>query len=122
MPKKELRKKKLSCGLWREDKLRFSKKAEKTDFEPLPKAQISFLGKMKHTKHLRIFSLQNNTKMKKIGDYDPFFDFFYFFFKTLARHQKKMAIPKVVTIFKQENFLNIGKDRNTLAIKSAVVC
>jgi hypothetical protein len=31
------------------------KKAEKTDFEPLPKGQISFLGKMKHTKHLRIF-------------------------------------------------------------------
>jgi hypothetical protein len=28
MPKKELRKKKLSCGLWREDKLRLSEKAE----------------------------------------------------------------------------------------------
>jgi hypothetical protein len=32
--------------------------------------------------------------MKKIGDYDPFFDFFYFFFKTLARHQKKNHNPK----------------------------
>jgi hypothetical protein len=29
MPKKELRIKKLSCGLWREDKLRFSEKNEK---------------------------------------------------------------------------------------------
>jgi hypothetical protein len=32
---------------------------------------------------------------------------------------KKITIPKVLAIFKRENFLNIGKDRNTLAIKSA---
>jgi hypothetical protein len=39
--------------MWREDK-KSQKKAEKTDFEPSPKAQISFLVKIKHTKHLRI--------------------------------------------------------------------
>jgi hypothetical protein len=38
MPRKKLEKKKLSSGLWRGHELCFSKKAEKTDFEPLQKA------------------------------------------------------------------------------------
>jgi hypothetical protein len=33
--------------------------------------------------------------------------------------KKKVTIPKVVTIFKREIFLNIGKNRNSLAIKDA---
>jgi hypothetical protein len=59
--------------------------------------------------------------MKKIRDYDPFFDFFYFFFKTLARHQKKNHNPKSVGNVQAGKFLKYwnGKDRNTLAIKSA---
>jgi hypothetical protein len=42
MPEKNYRKKKLSCDLWSEHDMSFLKKAEKTDFEPLQKAQISF--------------------------------------------------------------------------------
>jgi hypothetical protein len=57
--------------------------------------------------------------MKKIGDYDPFFDFFIFSSKRWLGTKKKITIPKVLAIFKRENFLNIGKDRNSLAIKSA---
>jgi hypothetical protein len=47
---------------------------------------------------LESFSLQNETKINKIGDYDPFFDFFMFEFKSfivlleaLARHEKKIS-------------------------------
>jgi hypothetical protein len=31
---------------------------------------------------------------------------------------KKVSIPEAMAIFKRENFLNIGKKRNSLAIKS----
>jgi hypothetical protein len=57
--------------------------------------------------------------MKKIGDYDPFYDFFIFSSKRWLGAKNEITIPKVLAIFKRENFLNIGKDRNTLAIKSA---
>jgi hypothetical protein len=33
--------------------------------------------------------------------------------------KKYVSIPKVVAIFKREIFLNIGKNRNSLAIKDA---
>jgi hypothetical protein len=59
---------------------------------------------------LEFFSLQNETKMKKIGDYDPFFDFFIFPSKRWLGTKKIIKIPKVVAIFKRENFLNIGKN------------
>jgi hypothetical protein len=48
--------------------------------------------------------------MKKIGDYNPFFDFFIFPSKRWLGTKKKITIPKVVAIFKRENFLNIGKN------------
>jgi hypothetical protein len=57
--------------------------------------------------------------MKKIGDYDLFFDFFMFQSKRWLGMKKKVTIPKVVAIFKREIFLNIGKNRNSLAIKGA---
>jgi hypothetical protein len=34
---------------------------------------------------------------------------------------KNVTIPKVVAIFKRENFLNIGKNQNRLAIKGAEI-
>jgi hypothetical protein len=57
--------------------------------------------------------------MKKIGDYDPFFDFFIFSSKRWLATKNKIIIPKVVAFFKRENFLNIGKNQNSIAIKSA---
>jgi hypothetical protein len=43
--------------------------------------------------------------MNKIGDYDLFFfDFFVFKPKPWPGTKKKVAIPKVVAIFKPENF------------------
>jgi hypothetical protein len=45
--------------------------------------------------------------MKKIGDYDPFFDFLIFSSKRWLGTKKKITIPKVKAIFKRENFLNI---------------
>jgi hypothetical protein len=56
--------------------------------------------------------------MKKIGEYDLFFDFFMFQSKRWLGMKKKVTIPKVVAIFKRENFLNIGKNRNSLAIRN----
>jgi hypothetical protein len=47
--------------------------------------------------------------MKKIGDCDPFFDFFYFFFKTLARHQKKNHNPKSGSNLQAGKFLKYWK-------------
>jgi hypothetical protein len=55
--------------------------------------------------------------MKKIGDYDTFFDFFIFSSKRWLGAKKKITISKVTALFKRENFLNIGRNRNTLAIK-----
>jgi hypothetical protein len=45
--------------------------------------------------------------MNKIGYYDIFFDFFVFQSKPWPGTKQKVAIPKVVAIFKPENFLNI---------------
>jgi hypothetical protein len=59
---------------------------------------------------LEFFSLQIETKMKKIGDYDPFFDFFIFPSKRWLGTTNKITLPKIVVIFKRENFLNIGKN------------
>jgi hypothetical protein len=36
--------------------------------------------------------------------------------------QKQVTIPEAMAIFKRENFLNIGKKRNTQTIKSAEKC
>jgi hypothetical protein len=61
MPKKKLTKKNYpaTCGAYTEFTFPKSqkklKKVEKTDFEPLPKAQISLSLKMKYTTDLRIF-------------------------------------------------------------------
>jgi hypothetical protein len=53
---------------------------------------------------LELFSLQNKTKMNKIGDHDLFLIFLFFLQNAgLARHQKNHN-PKVVAIF-----INIGK-------------
>jgi hypothetical protein len=68
---------------------------------------------------LEFFSLQNGTKMNKIGDYDLFFDFFMFQSKRWLGLKKKVTISKTVAIFKREIFLNIGKNRNSLAIMGA---
>jgi hypothetical protein len=57
--------------------------------------------------------------MKKIGDYDLFFDFFMFQSKPWVGVKKKSPVPGVVAIFRLVIFLNIGKNRNTLAIKVA---
>jgi hypothetical protein len=57
--------------------------------------------------------------MNKIGCYDLFFDFFVFQSKRWAGAKKKVTISEAMAIFEGENFLNIGKKRNTLAIKSA---
>jgi hypothetical protein len=56
--------------------------------------------------------------MNEIGYYDLFFDFFMFRSKRWVGVTKNVTIPKLVAIFKRENFLNIGKNRNSLAIKS----
>jgi hypothetical protein len=58
---------------------------------------------------LEFVSLQNETKMKKIGDYDPFFDFFIFPSKRWLGTKKKITIPKYVAIFKRGNFLKYWK-------------
>jgi hypothetical protein len=58
-------------------------------------------------------------KMKEIGEYDPFFDFFMFQSKRWVGVKKNVTIPKLVAIFKREIFLNIGRNRKTLASKSA---
>jgi hypothetical protein len=65
---------------------------------------------------LEFFSLQNETKMKQIGDYDPFFDFFMFQLKRWVGVKKKSHNSS-----EREIFLNIGKNRNSLAIKSAEI-
>jgi hypothetical protein len=39
--------------------------------------------------------------------------------KRWAGAKKKLTIPTAMAIFKRENFLNIGKNQNTLAIKVA---
>jgi hypothetical protein len=52
--------------------------------------------------------------MKKIGDYDLFFDFFMFQSKLWVGIKKNVTIPKLVTIFKRENFLNIRKNCNRI--------
>jgi hypothetical protein len=57
--------------------------------------------------------------MKKLGDYDPFFDFFMFQSKRWVAVKKNVTIPKLVEIFKQEIFLIIRKNRNSLDIKGA---
>jgi hypothetical protein len=57
--------------------------------------------------------------MKKIGDYDLFFDFFMFQSKHWVGIKKKVEFPDAMAIFNLEIFLNIGKNRNSLAIKSA---
>jgi hypothetical protein len=67
---------------------------------------------------LEFFSLQNETKMKKIGGHDPFFDIGMFHSKRWVG-DKKIPVPEVMAIFQRENFLNIGKIRNLLAIKSS---
>jgi hypothetical protein len=57
--------------------------------------------------------------MNEIGYYDIFFDFFVFQSKPWPGTKKKVAFLRVVAIFKPENFLNIWKKRNSLAIKGA---
>jgi hypothetical protein len=57
--------------------------------------------------------------MKKIGDYDLFFDFFMFQSNRWVVVKKNSPVPESMAIFKREIFLNIGKNRNTLAIKVA---
>jgi hypothetical protein len=57
--------------------------------------------------------------MNKIGYFDLFFDFFVFQSKRWTGRKIKVTIPEAIAIFERENFLNIGKKRNTLAIKSA---
>jgi hypothetical protein len=57
--------------------------------------------------------------MNKIGYYEIFFDFFVFQLKRWVGVKKKVTIPKLVAIIEREIFLNIGKNRNTLVIKSA---
>jgi hypothetical protein len=57
--------------------------------------------------------------MKKIGDYDPFFDFVMFQLKRWVGVEKNIPVPEAMAIFKREIFLTIGRNRNTLAIKSA---
>jgi hypothetical protein len=47
------------------------------------------------------------------------FSNFLFLIQNAALAPKKVEISKVVAIFKRENFLNIGKKRNILAINSA---
>jgi hypothetical protein len=57
----------------------------------------------------------------KIGYYDLFFDFFVFHSKRWAGAKKKVTIPEAMAILEREIFLNIGKNRNSLAIKSAEI-
>jgi hypothetical protein len=95
---------------------------DRYEFKPLSRCQrlkFCFRAKQITPGFLEFFSLQNKTKMKKIGDYDLFFDFFIFSSKRWLGTKKKITIPKVVAIFKRENFLNIRTNRNSLAIKGA---
>jgi hypothetical protein len=55
--------------------------------------------------------------MRKIGDYDPFFDFDLL--SLLARHERKQFWPNISVIFNRMIALNIRKNQNTLAIKSS---
>jgi hypothetical protein len=57
--------------------------------------------------------------MKKIGDYDPFFDFFMF--QRSVGVIKNIPVLEAMAIFEREIFLNIGKKRNRLAIKGAEI-
>jgi hypothetical protein len=59
--------------------------------------------------------------MNNIGYYDLFFDFFVFQLKRWAGAKKKVTIPEAMAIFEREIFLNIGKNRNCLAIKGAEI-
>jgi hypothetical protein len=67
---------------------------------------------------LEFFSLQNETKMNKIGDYDPFSDFFMFHSKRWLGMKKKYLKSEILASLPWENFLNIRKNRNSLAIMS----
>jgi hypothetical protein len=92
------------------------KKAEKTDFEPLPKAQISFSCKIKYATHLRFFfTLQNETKMKKIRRHDLFFDFDLLSLMCLLGMKKIFVLAEISAIFNRMIVLNIRKDRDSLA-------
>jgi hypothetical protein len=81
------------------------KKGKKMDFELLSKAQITFSCKIKYTTHLRIFFSTNETKMKKIGDYDHFFDFFIFQSKRWVGVKKKCHNSKTGGNLQAGNFL-----------------
>jgi hypothetical protein len=45
--------------------------------------------------------------MKKIGDYDPFFDFVMFQLKRWVGVEKNIPVPKALAIFKRKIVLNI---------------
>jgi hypothetical protein len=48
--------------------------------------------------------------MKKIGDYDPFFDFF-----RIVGVETNIPVPEAMAIFEREIFFNIGrKETGTL--------
>jgi hypothetical protein len=82
------------------------KKPKKRTLSRRQRLKFRFYEKQSMPVILEFFSLQNETNMKKIDDYDPFFDFFIFYSKRWVGVKTKVTIPKMVAIFKRENFLN----------------
>jgi hypothetical protein len=72
-----------------------------------------------YIKHLRTFFSTKWDQNETNRWLWPFFRFFHVSVEALGRRQKKVTIPKLVAIIEREIFLNIGKNWNTLAIKSA---